>query len=102
MNNVDSASKSFFSHWITLHWLSTNKLISHRILPNAAAETNRTQGIDDAIERMRLAQIDLKGRLSASELDDPVLNEARDLDLTKWSYGKAKEEGEADGEEEEN
>ena len=67
---------------------------------NAAAETNRTQGIDDAMERMRSAQVDIKRRLSASELDVSELNKARDLDLTKWPYGKAKEEGEADGEEE--
>ena len=67
---------------------------------NAAAETNRTQGIDVLMERMRSAQVDIKGRLSASELDLPVLNEARDLDLTKWPYGKDKEEEEADGEEE--
>ena len=61
---------------------------------------NRTQCIDDAIERMRSAQVDIKGRLSASKLDLPVLNEARDLDLIKWPYGKAKKEGKADGEEE--
>ena len=67
---------------------------------SAAEETNRTQYIDEEMERMRSAQNALKKRLARSELDNSGMNDASDLDLTKWPYGEPEEEGEAEGEEE--
>ena len=67
----------------------------------AAADTLRTKDIDDEMKRMKSAQAQLRDRLAASKLDDPIMIDARDLDLTKWPYGKAEEKDKAEGEEEE-
>ena len=67
----------------------------------AVAGTPYIKDIDDEMKRLKLAQTHLKESLPASKLDDSFTNEARDLDLTKWPYGEAEEEGEAEGQAEE-
>ena len=67
----------------------------------AVAGTPYIKDIDDEMKRLKLAQTHLKESLQASKLDDSFTNEARDLDLTKWPYGEAEEEGEAEGQAEE-
>ena len=64
----------------------------------AAAETLRTKDVDDKMKRMKSAQAQLRDRLAASKIDDPRMNDARDLDLTKWPYGKPEEKRKAEGE----
>ena len=66
----------------------------------AAQEAKKTDQIDGEMKRMLSAQARLRERLAASELSDEGILAARDLDLTKWPYGKAEEKGKAEGEEE--
>ena len=53
------------------------------------------------MERMKVAQAQIRESLAASKLDDQEFLAARDLNLTEWPYGKANEKKKADGDAEE-